>query len=329
MTNDTRPTMDEEYLASLDERDDEIADIEAADLEATRAQIEQTRAEMSETLEAIKEKLNPETLMEQAKETLREATIGRAQEAAIHAVDSVKETVADAAGTAREAIGSAGEATQGVGRMIVQTLKENPLPAALTGLGLAWLWMSARQQSAAAGAGERSYSYDYPPSAEFRGTRRNGDRFPNPAPSIVDQTRDRAAELTSRVQDQVSDLGSKVQERVSDLGSRVQDQASELGSRLQDQVSSLGSQAQYQAARATEGFSRMLQENPLVIGAAALAVGAGLALAVPTTPQENRIMGETRDQLVDRAQEAVQDVAHKAQSAVQEAMSSATNEARS
>jgi len=45
-------------------------DVEENEVEVTRAQIEQTRSGMSDTIEAIKDKLNPQMLMTQAKETV-------------------------------------------------------------------------------------------------------------------------------------------------------------------------------------------------------------------------------------------------------------------
>jgi len=61
--------------------DRSVPDPRSTDIDITRAQIEQTRADVGGTIDAIKEKLNPQTLMQQAKETVREATVGRAQEA--------------------------------------------------------------------------------------------------------------------------------------------------------------------------------------------------------------------------------------------------------
>ena len=69
---------------------------------------------MSETVDAIQERLSPQNLKEQAKDRVKEATVGRARDARSGIVD---------------------------------TVRANPLPAALTGLG--WLLMSARQQSQA------------------------------------------------------------------------------------------------------------------------------------------------------------------------------------
>src|ERR687896_800018 len=85
-----------------------------AEIERTRVEIERTRADMSETVDAIQERLSPESLKEQAKDRVKEATVGRAQDA---------------------------------GSGIVGTIRANPLPAALTGVGLGWLLVNARKQS--------------------------------------------------------------------------------------------------------------------------------------------------------------------------------------
>jgi uncharacterized protein YprB with RNaseH-like and TPR domain len=45
--------------------------------EQLRAEIEDTRADMSQTINEIQERLSPEHLMGQVKETVRDATIGK------------------------------------------------------------------------------------------------------------------------------------------------------------------------------------------------------------------------------------------------------------
>ena len=51
-----------------------------ANTEQLRADIEDTRADMSQTINEIQERLSPEHLVGQVKETVREATIGRLNE---------------------------------------------------------------------------------------------------------------------------------------------------------------------------------------------------------------------------------------------------------
>ncbi len=61
--------------------------------------------------------------------------------------------------------------------------------------------------------------------------------------------------------------------------------------------------------RAQSGLQRMLHENPLLVAAAAVLTGAAVGGALPPTEKENELMGEARDQVVDRAQGAAREAA--------------------
>jgi hypothetical protein len=56
---------------------------------------------------------------------------------------------------------------------------------------------------------------------------------------------------------------------------------------------------------------RMASENPLLVGAGALLIGAAFGMALPETERENSLMGEARDSLVDRAQQMASDAASR------------------
>ncbi len=58
-------------------------------------------------------------------------------------------------------------------------------------------------------------------------------------------------------------------------------------------------------------FETMLNENPLVLGVAAMATGALVAAALPATEVEQRYMGEASETLVESAKEAAQDAVEK------------------
>ena len=76
-----------------------------------------------------------------------------------------------------------------------------------------------------------------------------------------------------------------------------------------------GDEARHRARRAHNGMQRMLRQNPLLVGAAAMLVGAAVGASLPETERENELMGEARDSVIDRAQHA----AENAVSAVKEA----------
>lgn len=95
-------------------------------------QIEQTMADISETIDAIQVKLSPDRLKHRAKEMVREATIGR-----------VERTVEDTVERAESALHNAGETARGVSCIIVEMVRQNPVPSALVGIGLGWLALNA------------------------------------------------------------------------------------------------------------------------------------------------------------------------------------------
>jgi hypothetical protein len=87
---------------------------------------------------------------------------------------------------------------------------------------------------------------------------------------------------------------------------------------VQETTEQIGSQAATQVNRAGGALQQALHDNPLAVGAAALAVGAVVALAVPQTQQEHQVMGPTRDKLVVKAQDTAHEVAERVQTAAQE-----------
>jgi hypothetical protein len=60
-----------------------------------------------------------------------------------------------------------------------------------------------------------------------------------------------------------------------------------------------------------------MHDSPLAVGAAALAIGAAVGMSAPPTETENAWLGETRDTLVERAQDAARDTVDQAKQAVE------------
>ena len=100
------------------EQADLETDAETAETQEIRADIEETRVEMGGTLRELGDRLDPGNLMNQAKENVREATIGRVEETA-----------------------------KGMSEMVMETIRRNPVPAAMAGAGLALLWMNRSNES--------------------------------------------------------------------------------------------------------------------------------------------------------------------------------------
>lgn len=455
------------------------------EVEEIRADIEQTRAEMTETINAIQERLSPQHLMEQAKDTVREATIGRME----HMVSNVGDKIGEVAEqTTYEVTEQAG----GVLRLV----RENPVPAAIAGLGLGWLFMKGRdsdQRRRGTVSPTRIYPrYDsYPPysGGRYGGSSTRNERSPGDttgeafgearerveeiageaadrAGQVVGQAQDKAGDLFSTIKqnpipaamaglglwllfnggnnssqrqnrypyrgyggyldhsgssgyqgrdyqgqssgsgrsvgdtisdarDKMGDVASDAREKVGDVAGEAREKVGEVAEQVGDTVGQVASQVGstaghvantagdtagdvfgmirrnpvpaalaglsiawlvmnredgsrgdhmlYQARHAVgdtfgsagekvadvtgsaqervgtmagqaQGqFQQTLWDNPLVVGATALALGAAIGLAVPETPQEHQLMGQVRDNLLDRAQGVAQDTIQRVQ----------------
>jgi ElaB/YqjD/DUF883 family membrane-anchored ribosome-binding protein len=380
-TDAFRPDAADPTLPVTDEEIDEVVveEEQVDEVEASRIEIEQTRAEMSETVDAIQARLSPESLKEQAKDTVKEATVGRAE----------------------RAVSDAGDAAKEAGSGLVDTIRENPIPAALTGLGLGWLLMSSRQQSSSSRPRYRyeTYPYDYPP--RYGESRLEGSE--SSSGGVASRAQDRAGEAVSRVQDTAGEVASQAQERASQLGEgakqtgsslvdsirenpvpaaltglglgwllmssrqrssgqtrvhartydystsgyegsggsstgQAQERAGQVAGQAQEKVGQVTDQAQQGAARlrseaqqgvqrASGSLQRMLHENPLAVGALGVGTGVALGLAIPETGKEHEVMGEARDNLVQKGQEKVQETQQKVKQVAEEAQSAAKQEA--
>ena len=168
------------------------------------AEIHRTRDEMDHTLQAIEHRLTPGQLVDQGLEYLKRS--------------GAREYVSNLSGS----------------------VKTHPLPATLTGIGIAWLMAVGNKRPAQ----ESSYS---------------------------------------------ASTGSAIGERMQSAKERA---------------SQIGSSARQQLDRARGGWDSMLNEHPLALGAIGLAIGAVVAAMAPRTEKEDRLMGQARDGMLDKAKQA-------------------------
>lgn len=221
-------------------------------------------------------------------------------------------------------------------RNMGRSLRDNPLPVALIGAGIAWL---------IAGQGG-------PSSKSLRdGTRRGLDRFrsndhddhqPDLAPRHIPSSDQPLAshDVTGRKieQPEFTDVDenepgrlSKARERIGEAGSRagesVRNSLHNAGSAVSSGVGQGRQQASEWANTANQGVRNAYRSNPVVLG---LAVAAAAALAgslLPNTRRENELLGETADGLKQQGREladqAVKKTSHIAETALQTAQEEA------
>jgi hypothetical protein len=76
-----------------------------------------------------------------------------------------------------------------------------------------------------------------------------------------------------------------------------------------DSASALADRAQAGAKRVERTFHRQLEDRPLAIGAAAVAIGTMVGCALPRTHAEDQLMGEMRTSMLSHAGDVVHEAA--------------------
>jgi hypothetical protein len=186
---------------------------------------------------------------------------------------------------------SAGEFVQDLGSAV----RENPVSAALIGMGLVWLMT---------GAGN-------PLTRAQKLARRTGmDRLPDVAADAFSSSRDAISSGFDAVTEGASSLASRASHGVQKLGamgSFAPERGSELVSGLKDNLSDL------------------FERQPLFLGAVGIAIGAGIAASIPATDFEADLLGQTSDDLrqqasrfVSEQKENATNIAYGVATAVQE-----------
>jgi uncharacterized protein DUF3618 len=288
--------------------------------EEIRSEIDRTRADMDETFAALDYKLTPSQLLLEGWNLFR------------------------------------GGSTAGAGKLW-RIAREHPGPAAVIGLGLGWLLVDSsrseddRTRRTRYGSGYRGgYEYGegeylgYTGSTGYAQTSYAGgyagttgytgeyDTEEGRLSAAKEKVKDAAGTVKHAVADaghKVGDVAHQARERVSDLGDRTRERASDLRYRASAEASALKGKARYQAQRAKTGFWQMLEENPLMVGAATLALGVIAGLSIPSTRKEDELMGETRDRLVEEVKDLGQETLEKGRHVAEAVADTVKHEAQS
>jgi hypothetical protein len=88
-------------------------------------------------------------------------------------------------------------------------------------------------------------------------------------------------------------------------------------------VSQLAQEAMTQTKRMEQSVEDVVREHPIAVGAALLATGAAIAMAIPRSTLEDTWLGRERDQVVSSAQKLAQGAMQKAQSFAKQVSSTA------
>jgi ElaB/YqjD/DUF883 family membrane-anchored ribosome-binding protein len=246
-----------------------------------RGEIERTRVEMSETIGEIQDRLRPDHLLQQAKDGVREAAVGKAKTI----MSSASDTAYGAAQRAR-----------GYGNHLAWYAKEHPIRMAVTAGVITWLCMRSRGSSSEQYFGASDTSWD------------QDEYLPTMEPSL----RDRVGDAASSARQTVGEYASTAKQAVGEYASTARDKAGEYAASAKETVNEYAQsaassaraasiRARSAAGTATTAVDDFVNENPLAAGAIAVAIGAAIGLAVRSTRYEDRALGSTRDQALSKA----------------------------
>jgi hypothetical protein len=234
-----------------------LTDEEQAEAAEIRAEIEETREEMGGTLNELGDRLEPGNLVQEAKDNVRDATIGRVEETA-----------------------------RGMSDMVMDTIKRNPIPAAMAGAGLALLWMNRSNGNGTDRSGNyRAYGY----GGQY-------DRYGQGGPGISQKAGEVAGTVGDTVGGAVGSVKEGAGEAVSTVAQGATQAVDDVGWRL----------------------DRFMQANPLAMGAIAVGAGALAGTIIPETPQEQEFLGDASRQVANTVRQTVDDVATKAEETLDE-----------
>jgi ElaB/YqjD/DUF883 family membrane-anchored ribosome-binding protein len=288
-------TADDDTELEASSTDDEATD----EPEQIKAEIEETRAKMGETIDAIQEKLSFSNISEQVSEQINSA------------VETAKDAVYDAT------LGKAGKFMTNFSNelsktTVVQTARENPFPFLLIGLGVGLLAYNGFGGKSRSGGG-------------------NVRKFV-PAQLPGKSTLKAAQEKIGGVAGTVSGAASSAYGTVSNAASTAVGGVSNAASTAYEGVGNFAGTAYEKAGelstQAREQYDYYIEENPLAVGAVALALGAAVGFSIPSTSYEGNLMGEARHNLLQKAQDTAGELVDKVKQVAGEAQKTISDEVK-
>jgi hypothetical protein len=182
---------------------------------------------------------------------------------------------------------------------------------------------------------------DYPEYGDDIGRGRSSDRNQGNSGdgassenSTLHDARDRLSELASEARHTLHDARDKVSDATHSAGTWSRErlhETREAGQRAVQAARRSGRYVGHEGRRlAREGGNQVMtamREQPLVVGAVLVAIGAAIGAALPSSRKEDELMGKSRDRLRDKAAEFGEDVVDRAGHVAKTAMRAADQQA--
>jgi ElaB/YqjD/DUF883 family membrane-anchored ribosome-binding protein len=106
---------------------------------------------------------------------------------------------------------------------------------------------------------------------------------------------DRMSQTAREVGEQASSTAEQIRRRAEGLGDTVQQYSANIGEQMAETAEAAKERASVAARQVKEKATSLIHEQPLVVAAIGLAIGAALAAALPKSRTEDELMGEASD----------------------------------
>jgi len=212
--------------------------------------------------------------------------------------------------------------------------RDNPVPAALIGMGVLWMLSGGKRVPVGRVAEGAVASLEAGRSAVRSGAAAASEA----ASDGVSKAGSRIGETVQSMGETVQNVGAKLGESVAAAGDNVKatgsaavDQmaqtAQSLPGRVQNMRVSPGAASDF-LANIRAGASEALERQPLLLGAVGIAIGAGIAASLPLFAREAELLRPATEGLKDRTEDFALDQAKRAGELASNVASAATEEAR-
>ena len=202
-------------------------------------------------------------------------------------------------------------------RALDGAVRAHPIAAVMAGVGLAWLVFGRRTSSS-------------PPEVPLAGTKfealarwedeggpvaplpdadgawmADTDALRNTASGVLAQIDEAARQRLRTAADVALDRAQVLADLAKSTRMAMMQGLDNLTTEARDRILMIREQAYAARIATVRQGTKLIEEQPIMVGAIGMAIGAVVAAALPRTPTEDRMFGQDRDRLISRAQEAL------------------------
>jgi ElaB/YqjD/DUF883 family membrane-anchored ribosome-binding protein len=145
------------------------------------------------------------------------------------------------------------------------------------------------------------------------------------AGELASHTGERVRQSAEQLRERAGEFASQTGERVRQTTEQVRERAGRMVERTGSQLRELQSSAGRRSRQLRDQGSRMLSDHPLEAAGVLFAVGVLAGLLIPSTRREDELMGEARDDVLERAKETGRETVEKLQHVGRETMETAAS----